>query len=212
MRSILVSVLAAVTLLAAAPALAHPHVWVKSRATILYDGSGRVTGIRQGWSFDEAYSAYAVQGFPTGPDGKLAVEKMDELAKINVESLAESGFFTNAKANGSKLGFGDPANYATRYEGGVLTLTFDLPLRSPAKADRAFTLDVYDPTFFVDFSIPDGDDAVRLEGAPSGCAVKVTRPKPVETGQSVSESFFSALSSASQYGAQYASRVLVACP
>jgi ABC-type uncharacterized transport system substrate-binding protein len=197
-----------------AAASAHPHVWVKSKATILYDPSGRVTGIRQGWTFDEAYSAYAVQGFEKGPDGTLAADKMAELAKINMESLAEQGFFTNAKANGAKLSFGEPANYATSYDNGALTLTFDLPLRSPAKADRAFTLEVYDPTFFVDFAIPEGDDAVRLDGAPKGCALKVTRPKPQEQNatQSVSESFFSALNAASQYGAQFAPRVLVACP
>ncbi|NNM72521.1 DUF1007 family protein [Enterovirga aerilata] len=198
--------------LAASPAVAHPHVWVKSKATILYDANGRITGIRHGWSFDEAYSAYAVQGFPKGPDGRPAPDKMAELAKINIESLAEQGFFTSAKANGQKLGFAEPVNYATSFDGNVLTLTFELPLRSPAKADRAFTLEVYDPTFFVDFAIPEGEDAVRLEGAPKGCALNVTRPKPPEQPQSVSESFFNALSAASQYGAQFASRVLVACP
>ena len=200
--------------LVALPAIAHPHVWVKSKATILYDQAGRVTGIRQGWTFDEAYSAYAVQGFPKGPDGKLAPEKMAELAKINIESLAEQGFFTNAKANGSKLAFGTPLNYGTSFDDNALTLTFELPVQSPAKADRIFALDVYDPTFFVDFAIPDVEDAVRLEGAPKGCALKVTRPKPPEQSQtqSMSESFFNALNTASQYGAQFASRVLVACP
>lgn len=209
-RQLTLIVLAAFALPAVANA--HPHVWVKSRATILYDPAGRVTGIRQGWTFDEAYSAYAVQGFPKDADGKFAADKMAELAKINVEALAESGFFTNAKTNGGKLAFGEPANYATRFDGGVLTLTFDLPLRSPAKAERALTLEVYDPTFFVEFSIADGEDAVRLDGAPSGCTLRVTRPKPQETVQSVSESFFSALSASSQFGAQFASRILVACP
>ena len=196
------------------PALAHPHVWVTAKAEIVFAADGRVTGIRHAWTFDEAYSAYAVQGFEKGPDGKLAAEKMAELAKINMESLADQGFFTSAKANGAKLVFGEPANYATSYENGALTLTFDLPLRSPAKADRAFTLEVYDPTFFVDFAIAEGTDAVRLDGAPKGCALNVTRPKPAEQNQnpSVSESFFSALNAASQYGAQFASRVLVACP
>lgn len=184
------------------PALAHPHVWVRSKAVVVYGADGRVTAVRHGWTFDPAYSAYAVQGFPTGPDGKPDAAKMAELAKINMESLAESGFFTRAKANGAKL------------EKGELTLSFELPLEKPAKADRAFTLEVYDPTFFVDFSIPDGDDAIRLDGAPKGCALNVTRPKKpdVPAEASVSESFFSALSAAANYGAQFSPRVLVACP
>jgi ABC-type uncharacterized transport system substrate-binding protein len=200
--------------LLASPAFAHPHVWVKSKATILYDPAGRVTAIRQGWTFDEAYSAYAVQGFPKDPEGKLLPEKMAELAKINIESLAEQGYFTNAKANGTKLTFGEPVNYGTSFENNALTLTFELPVQSPAKADRVFALDVYDPTFFVDFAIPEAEDAVKLDGAPKGCALKVTRPKPPDQKetQSMSESFFKALNAASQYGAQFASRVLVACP
>jgi ABC-type uncharacterized transport system substrate-binding protein len=212
--ALLLAAASAASLSLAGPAAAHPHVWVKSKAVILYDTSGRVAGIRHGWTFDEAYSAYAVQGFPTGPDGKLAPEKMAELAKINVESLADQGFFTSAKANGQKVGFGEAVNYKTSFENNVLTLTFDLPLSSPAKADRAFTLEVYDPTFFVEFAIAASEDAVQLDGAPKGCALNVTRPKPQDPAQtpSVSESFFNALSAASQYGAQFASRVLVACP
>ena len=200
--------------LGAAPASAHPHVWVRSKAVILYAPDGRVAAFRHGWTFDPAYSAYAVQGFETGKDGQLDPAKMAELAKINVESLAENGFFTHAKANGAKLAFGEPTNYATTFANGELTLSFDLPLKSPAKADRALTLEVYDPTFFVDFAIAEGEDAVRLEGAPKGCALSVSRPKPSEAPKtpSVSESFFSALSSASQYGAQFSSRILVACP
>jgi ABC-type uncharacterized transport system substrate-binding protein len=200
--------------LAALPALAHPHVWVKSRAVVLYGPDGRVSAIRQGWSFDEAYSAYAVQGFPAGPDGKLAADKMAELAKINIESLAESGFFTQAKANGAKVAFGEPVNYATRFEGGILTLTYDLPVKPSSKPDRLFTLEVYDPSFFVDFAMADGDDAVKVEGAPAGCALKVTRPKPdpAPPAGGVSEAFFNALNASSNYGAQFSSRVLVACP
>lgn len=206
---------AAALLLCAAPAAAHPHVWITSKAVILYGPDGKVTGIRHGWTFDEAYSAFAVQGFETDADGKPRADKMAELAKVNVESLAESGFFTQAKANGVKQAFGEPASYGTTYDKGRLTLTFDLPLKAPAKADRAFTLDVYDPTFFVDFALAPGEDAVKLEGAPQGCALKVTRPKesaPAPGGQGVSEAFFSALGAAANYGAQFSSRILVACP
>jgi ABC-type uncharacterized transport system substrate-binding protein len=195
------------------PALAHPHVWIKSTATLVFDGAGRVSAVRHGWTFDEAYSAYAVQGFEKGPDGKLAPDKMAELAKINMEALVENEFFTVAKANGAKLGQGAPVNYSTSFENGALTLSFELPLVADKPA-RLFVLEVYDPTSFVDFALVDGESAVRLENAPKGCALNVTRPKPPDPAENkgVSESFFSALTAASNYGAQFASRALVACP
>lgn len=194
--------------------MAHPHVWVQSRAVLVYDPGGRITAIRHAWTFDEAYSAFAVQGFEKEPDGRFKADKMAELAKLNVESLAENGYFTLAKANGGKLSFAEPTSYGTSFENGLLTLHFELPLKAPAKADRSFVLEVYDPSFFVDFTIADGPDAVKLDGAPKGCALNVSRPKPPDPAQqgNVSESFFSALNAASNYGAQFTSRVLVACP
>ena len=200
--------------LMASAAFAHPHVWIRSKAVVVYGPDGRVTAVRHLWTFDEAYSAFATQGFEKGPDGQLAADKMAELAKINVESLAENGFFTLAKANGAKLGFDPPVRYGTRFENSQLTLEFELPLKSPAKAERSFMLEVYDPTFFVDFSLADGEDAVRLEGAPKGCALNVSRPKPAAAipPGNLSESFFSALSASANVGAQFSSRVLVACP
>ena len=74
------------------PAWAHPHVWVTARAQMMFDASGKVTALRHFWTFDEAYSAFQVQGL--GTDGKLPTrEQLAALAKVNVESLAEFGFF-----------------------------------------------------------------------------------------------------------------------
>ena len=62
------------------------------------------------------------------------------------------------------------------------------------------------------FSLAEGD-AVTLAGAPKGCSMTISRPKPVDTGQrTLSESFFNALDAASNYGAQFSNRALVACP
>ncbi|HMN74397.1 MAG TPA: DUF1007 family protein, partial [Rhodoblastus sp.] len=79
---------AALVALLARPALAHPHVWVAARATVLFDKEGRIAGIRNDWTFDEMYSAFATQGL--GQDGKPPTrEELQPLAKTNIESLAE---------------------------------------------------------------------------------------------------------------------------
>ncbi|WP_375460307.1 DUF1007 family protein [uncultured Enterovirga sp.] len=196
------------------PAAAHPHVWIVARATIQYDASGLMTGIRHRWTFDEGYSAYAVQGLETGADGKPKRESLDSLARTNVTSLADQAYFTSAKANGAKMAFGEPANPLLEVESGRLVLHFDLPLKAPAKAAKALVLQVYDPTFFVDFAMAGDADAVTLAGAPTGCVLNVTRPKPAaqQELQSMSETFFNALTAANNVGASVSPRVLVACP
>jgi ABC-type uncharacterized transport system substrate-binding protein len=193
-------------------ALAHPHVWVNVRSEIVYNPDGRIAAVRHAWTFDEAYSAFAVQGLDTNRDGKLSADELKELAQVNVESLHEFDFFTFAKASGAKQDFDKPIDYALNYDKAQLTLTFTLPLKAPAN-QRTFALEVYDPTWFVSFALADGDDAVRISGAPQGCARTITRPKPLDTTQQqrLSEDFFTSLSGAS-FGANFINRVLVACP
>jgi ABC-type uncharacterized transport system substrate-binding protein len=104
-------------------------------------------------------------------------------------------------------------------QGEALALTFLLPLKAPAPQGRGVVaLEVYDPTYFVSFSLAEGADAARLAGAPAGCAATVTRPKTQEAKTAeagkpgMTEAFFEALTAASNFGVQFANRILVACP
>ena len=200
--------------LACGPALAHPHVWITASADLVYEPDGRVGAVRHRWTFDAAYSAFATQGLEKDGEGRFNPQQLADLARENTESLADSDYFTSLKADGQKQAFATPRDPAMTFENGQATLSFVLPLKAPAAAKRALTFEVYDPTYFVSFSLADGDDVVRLAGAPKGCATTIKRAKaqPAADGQKVSESFFTALTAASEFGAQFSNRVLVACP
>ncbi|WP_264050477.1 DUF1007 family protein [Methylobacterium flocculans] len=205
----------------AAPALAHPHVWVTTKAEVAYGEGGRVTGIRHAWTFDASYSAFVTQGLDKNNDGTLTPDELAGLAAENTGNLAEFGYFTKMKVAGKEQPFADPAEPRMAMEGGKLTLSFLLPLKAPVAQGRGVTaVEVYDPTFFVSFTLAEGADAARLVGAPQGCAATVTRPKADPGAESktadakpgMSEAFFEALTSASNYGVQFANRIIVACP
>ncbi len=197
----------------ATPALAHPHVWVTAKAELVYDPDGKVAGVRHAWTFDKAYSAYITQGLDKNGDGKLASDELKDLAKENTESLVEFDYFTVLKANGKKQDFGAPRDYAMAHADEVVTLSYFLPLRAPASAKTA-ALEIYDPTFFVAFSLAEGNDAVTLTSAPQGCATNITRAKAAEAAQqqNLTEAFFETLTAASSFGVQFANRAIVACP
>jgi ABC-type uncharacterized transport system substrate-binding protein len=208
--------LALVSLLALAglaqPAQAHPHVWITAEAEIVYAADGKVSGVRHHWTFDAGYSAYLTQGLDKNGDGKLTPDELQDMAKENAESLVEFDYFTVLKVNGAKQGFEPPREYGMTFENGQARLWLVLPVKSPP-AGKTLSLEVYDPSFFVSFSLAEGDDAVRLAGAPKGCAATVARPKPAAAEQQkLSESFFEALTSASNYGSNFANRAIVACP
>jgi len=199
-------------LVAAAPASAHPHVWVTATSELLYREDGSIVGVRHAWTFDEMFSTYALQGIEQKTRGTYTREELSELAKTNVESLKEYRFFTYAKAGddepSKKQRFEEPADYYLEYKDSALVLHFTLPFKTPFKA-KALLLEIYDPSYLVDFELDD-DSPIKLVSAPAGCAVTIQRPGPAPV-QKPSEDLITSGPNAN-YGMMFANKVRVTCP
>lgn len=195
------------------PAEAHPHVWVSAKTEVVFDAKGTIEAIRNTWVFDEMYSAFVTEGQAKG--GKLLTrDDLAPLAKSNVEDLASFGYFTFAKAAKAKVEFDTPTEVSLEErEDKRVVLRFTLPLKTPASAGKAFSFQVYDPTYFVAFEL-ERQDPVLLVAAPKGCSANVLGAKPLEASETklLTEAFFSGLSPGADFGIKLASRVIVACP
>ena len=77
-------------------------------STLLYE-NGAFTGFQHKWTFDEFYSAMAVEGLDTNKDGKYRREELAELAKVNVTSLKDFGYFTFPQLAGQPLSWASRA-------------------------------------------------------------------------------------------------------
>jgi ABC-type uncharacterized transport system substrate-binding protein len=193
-------------------AQAHPHVWVTMTSELVYAPDGSITGVRHAWAFDDMFSAFATQGIETKQKGVFTREDLAPLAQVNVDSLKDFDYFTYAKSNGKKAEFNGPADYWLDYKNEVLTLHFTLPFKAPVKAQR-LELEVYDPTYFVDFTMAE-KDPVKLVDAPGQCKLTVVRPTDMNVASNapINEQFFNSLDAGSAYGAQFANKISVACP
>jgi ABC-type uncharacterized transport system substrate-binding protein len=200
--------LASGLVLAALPAQAHPHVWITSTSELLYAADGSISGVRHAWTFDDMFTTYALQGIETKEKGVYTREQLAPLAKDNVENLKEFAYFTFAKADGKKTKFEEPVDYFLEYKESSLTLHFTLPLKAPVKA-KQLALDIYDPSFFIDFKFED-KDPVQLVGAPETCQLKVQRPGEADVKKLTEEMIASG--DQSNYGAAYANKIAVTCP
>jgi ABC-type uncharacterized transport system substrate-binding protein len=197
-------------MLGSTAAHAHPHVWVTSTSELMFAPDGSITGVRHAWTFDDMFSSYAVQGIESKKKGVYTHEELAPLAQTNVESLKEFAYFTFAKADGKKGRFLEPVDYFLEYTDGFLVLHFTLPLKTAIKT-KELSLEIFDPTFFVDFKLAD-KDPVRLVGAPDGCKFDFQRPNDgAASAQTLGEQNFADGGNVN-FGAMFANKITVTCP
>jgi ABC-type uncharacterized transport system substrate-binding protein len=192
---------------------AHPHVWVTMETDFLYNTSKQITGFRHKWTFDEAYTSFAVQGLDKDGDGILSRDELAELAQVNITSLKEFEYFTFPKVGNAVVERLEPRDYYLEHHDGRLTLYLTIPLVTPIPLEqqRDFHLVIYDPTLFVDFAFAK-DNPVKLSGAPTTCAATIKNPASQATSvQSLGEAFFNNTSAAADLAARYAKTVTVSC-
>ena len=199
-----------------ANASAHPHVWVTMHTELVYAPDGAVTAVRHTWTFDDMFSAFATMGFPK-TNGTFSREALQPLAKVNVDSLKDFDYFTYAKVDGQRMkgAFAEPtADYWLDYDAKttLLTLHFTLPFKTPVKAKKSLQIEVYDPTFFIDFAMAK-DDPVKLAGAPARCKVATEKPPDINfpTTLRLDQALITSEANIGM-GASFANKMTVTCP
>lgn len=195
-------------MIAASAAVAHPHVVVSVKTTVVADASGKITALRHAWTFDDAFSTFSTQGLDKNKDGKLDREELGELAKVNVESLSDYGYFTDIKTGKDKATFGPVQDYHLSHDGKALTLHYTLPVTERLPALRDARLSVDDPSYFVAFSLA-SEAPVSVEG--SACKARVKAPK-AETSERLSKLSEADFAAGNLGGADWSTSVSFECP
>jgi ABC-type uncharacterized transport system substrate-binding protein len=209
-KQVLIATAVAALAVSAGAAQAHPHVFVTAKSEIVYAPDGTITGVRHAWTFDDMFSTYATQGLPQKTKGVFTREELADLAKTNVESLKEYDYFTYAKTGPDKQRFNEPVDYYLEFKDNTLTLHFTLPFKAPVRT-KALGLEIFDPYYFVGFSFDEKDPA-KLVGAPPACKLDFARPNPNNpAAQKLTEQMFQSGDN-SNYGAAFATKLMVSCP
>jgi ABC-type uncharacterized transport system substrate-binding protein len=159
------------------------------------------------------YSTFAIQGIASNKSGEFTRDELAPLAKENVSSLKEFGYFTFAKADRKKVELKDPVDYYLDYDpkDTVLTLHFTLPFKAPVKT-KQLHVDIYDPDYFIEFAFV-ANHPVALVGAPVACKFSIVRPEEMTTqGEQLPEAFFNSLDASANWGSQFANKITVKCP
>ena len=170
---------------AAAPAAAHPHVWIEMRSDVVFDDKGQITAMNLMWTFDDGYAQMALDGLDANGDGVYSSSELDPLTKENIASLKDYGFFTVMRYNGEKQALGEVTEYGQIWSNDKLQLHMRVPLKTPVDpAKGAFVAKVYDPDFFIAMDYAKDEPVTAIGAMPKNCAIVV---KPVPTDAEVEQ-------------------------
>ncbi len=168
----------------AMPLHAHPHVFIESRTEVMVNAKHQITGFRHHWVFDKQYTAFALVGMDVNKDGKYSKEELAPLAKENIESLHEYGFFTYPEQNKKDLALNQPIDDQLTYKNDILVLEFTLPLKTPVSIlGNPIKLGIYDPEFFIAFLEPKKKSPVVLAAkSPKNCMTEKRKASMDQNG------------------------------
>jgi nickel/cobalt exporter len=183
MRRLVLALASAVGLFFTAilPALAHPHIFIDARATIVFNDAGDVVAIKHQWTFDEAFSAWSIQGLDTNNDGVTSEQELQPLADENMKGLAAYSYYTYVgEGSAPNLSFKNMPNPRLSHADQRTTLNFGVQFDQPYRIKNALDVSIDDPEYYVAITFA-GPQAISLENAPAGCSAMLNPPKDLPT-------------------------------
>ena len=210
MRYVAILCLALVMLVAAGPAIAHPHAWIDMRSRILLDDAGRVSGFELDWLFDEIYSAVILEDVKRADRRNPAVLNQ-EAARI-MRNLKDHAYFSELQIDGAAAAFGTVAESAGSLDGARFRVRFTVPVAAPVDPrGRDVRLAVYDPSYYIEVVYVDATSAT-VDGPGAGaCRIAVFEPNPSSAALNLAQSLDQNATAPASFGALFAQSAVLTC-
>lgn len=157
-------------------AVAHPHVYMDAALILRYDSQGQLEAVEVEWAYDELYSLLILGDYGLDPDGDGALTAAELAILQGFDGEWEPGFDGRLFLSyvGRRVAMQDPRDFTAEYRDGRLVSRHLHELVRPVEAGSVLRIQVYDPEFYVDFSLP---DAPRIEGR-DDCRVTLIPGEP----------------------------------
>ncbi|WP_192931108.1 DUF1007 family protein [Gemmobacter serpentinus] len=170
--------LAALALFWAAPAAAHPHIWVDTGIEVIFDAEGRATALRIRWDYDEFYSLLLIEerGLDADHDGTASDAERAALQGFDMQWMEDFAGDTYAASGERPLTLSAPEGWTADYRDGRLTSSHLRRIDPPVTLDHPLRIEVYDPGYYSSYSI--AYDPTFTPALPAGCRFDLQRPDP----------------------------------
>lgn len=214
MKTVQKLLLTALLCASAAPAFAHPHVFVDAKLEVVAGPDNTVKELRNTWRFDEVFSSSVLMDFDKNADLKLDASELHDIANTIRSSLGDYGYFTFITASGATIKAAKPLVFNADYKNNRLLVYFITKPEKPIPIKGNLSFGVHDPTLYTAIDFKSDSDLVVTGDGFKKCKATVVRPNPddvIKQNQaSLTEAFFND-PTGTDMGKLYATRLDLAC-
>ena len=168
------------------PALAHPHVFINNKMTVLFDG-GVLQGISFQWTFDDMFSSMILSDYDPKGTGQFDAAHVKAVKEGAFDNLENYHYFVAMTVGAKPVAHFKIERFMPSVtETKKLVYSFFIPLKVAVQAkEQSVRLTVYDDTYFVAFDLLHLEDVTVTAGPEVGCelAIEKTKVKPQWPGQ-----------------------------
>ncbi len=197
--------LGVICLLASTGICAHPHSWVDMKSQLKIKDN-TLYAIEFSWIFDEFTSAFMLEDIPASGLGQHALDKLADEVMANMSKVH---YFTYLYNHKQPVKYALSKDYQMTLAGMKLQLNFTLPLSRPQKLTGDFSMTTYDPTYFVDFSYIEKQDAPNVAGL---CEPRLIQANPSESDRAFAAALDQTESGGDELGEKFSQKVVWVCP
>lgn len=212
LRACLAVCLATVALLLPTRLAAHPHEFVTMHVRADFNDDGKLNGLTYHWSFDEFFSAYAVEGQDQNKNGKAEPEELQALLEEILGNIKQINYFTVFDEQATTPEFTTPKTIGAELLDRKLNLAFQLPFAEPVDLTKnKLRFAIYDDEFYIAMNFEPKGIAKTMPKELKDCSASLEAASPDDEVVAFASSLGKSESSGGGLGASFAEWMTLSC-
>jgi len=176
------AIVAAGAILALAAARSHPHLFIDSKVTFVFDDKG-LAKILEEWTFDEMFSADTISEFDKDGDKVFSPEEIVEIEAKAFSNLKSFGYFTFVSINGKALEIEKVEDFSASIGADEqrVIYKFSVPCAVLASKETArVEASNFDESNYTDLALTDDSPALEFDREKLHAEQKVDRSRKID--------------------------------
>lgn len=156
-----------IILLSSSVTLAHPHLFLTTYTTFVFDMNGNVSGINARWVFDENFSATIKLDYDKDKDGKFSKTEIQAIKNEAFAALKDHNYFTYIESEGNKYEVNNVNGFSSKIKDGKVEYSFFIPFEVDIEDNfKKITVLMYDKSYYIALN-PAEKNSVRVRNSMS---------------------------------------------